>query len=240
VSLLLLGGLLAVVLHDRPHWHRWCALWVALAVPTVIHTSAFAVLGRCVGLIAERVSFFFGGALVRLRVRDTWWSVGWAPLGGSAKFAGKEPARVGRAWSSLAWPVRATLPLAGPSATSLAAVALIGPAHCVAIVAGLPGHIAACFTPAHGDAARAFIHLLDDGGLPAVAGAACVVQSVVNLIPTPFFNGGQFLVAILERVTGRQLPAAGLVYVASVSGMLCLFVAVVFAAAVARAWPAIS
>ena len=74
VSIVVLAGL--AYAFARPH-ARLRDLLIAAAVGMPVHLLGFVAAGAIAGLTIERVSLFYGGAVLRRRVRGAWVSVGW-------------------------------------------------------------------------------------------------------------------------------------------------------------------
>ena len=207
-GLLVLVTAVALIAVDHRHSARWAELLLATLVATVAHLGGIAAAGGAFGLGPERVTLFFGGALLRCWAVGCWWSVGWIPLGGTVKFTGSNTAATGnRTWGTIGWAARVTVALAGPVALAALALALLGRQRLTGEVrAAGPAVVALARRGASRPLATAFVRLLDGHRVPGVVGTVAVVWTIVNLLPAPVCNGGQAIVLAAEGLTGRRIP----------------------------------
>jgi membrane-associated protease RseP (regulator of RpoE activity) len=175
--------------------------WVLLVA---LHVSALALAGAMFGVSLREVSFGFGKAIFtqgRLTIRVL-------PVGGFVKFkdtrteliSREESSEVVDAFNHKPGIVQATIPLAGAGVLVLAA-ALIQPASAVfEVLTGFRQIVAGALGPL--SVAQTYIHAAYDltrsDGFWALFAVLAAKVAAFNLLPFPWTNGGQAVLALLR------------------------------------------
>jgi membrane-associated protease RseP (regulator of RpoE activity) len=177
-----------------------------------LHISALALMGVMFGVSLREISFGFGKAIL-IRGKLTLRAV---PIGGFVKFkdtrsesiSHEEDPEVEDAFNHKPRVVQATIPLAGAGALVLVA-ALAQPASGVSeVIAGFRQILTGALGPL--STAQTYIHatyaLTEDYGFWALFGVLAAKVAAFNLLPFPWTNGGQAILALL-RSDRRATPS---------------------------------
>lgn len=238
VALLLIG--LLAFRFALPHT-RFLKLTAALAVAVPIHLLGIVIVGRAVGMRFERVSIYFGGALWRQRIGNSWWSIGWLPVGGSVKFPGTDDrpySAVDRKdlWQTFHPLLRAIVSLSGCIALIVCASILIGSKNALSEITELPRQCVVLIADDPGPMLKDFFEFIDVASFPILLGVVTAKFAAINLLPSPICNGGQALLLFAEWLLRRRVPEK-LVNELGIFTLIPMFLILIRAASfIPRAW----
>ncbi len=160
-----------------------------------------ALAGVSFGVGIERIQFGYPPSVRLARIGRTEIRVSPIFFGGHVKFF------PGDAETSYApWPVRALIAIAGPLLAIGICAVLLGAQALDEILLAWPQMWASATdfsTPI--DLNTALEPTLQTGGLPAAAAVVAIKVAMFNLLPLPILNGGTFLIAIAEGLTGKEI-----------------------------------
>jgi hypothetical protein len=210
---------------------RVTKLLAAYAILLPIHLLPFYILGRCAHITVEQVAFFMGGALLRWRQGQTWFSVGWWPIGGFVRFKGMRsdvatPA-VGT-WPSAARFTRVFNCLSGPLALCIFSLIVLGSFAFEENLRQTPQQVRD-FLADSKRSTKQFLHFVDSAPMPALLGACGVKLMIANTLPLPLLNGGQAIIELFNLRKHRR--ALGYLELLSLLLILASFIYLVYSAA---------
>lgn len=208
IAFVVLGCL--AFLYARPH-DRLLKLLLAAIVSMPIHSAGFVLAGLAAKLRIVRVAFYYGGVILRTRVGETWFCVGWLPLGSYVKFARhgelgtQDPAEPGT-WNAISPIRRAAIALGGSTLLLAFGCLMIGPSAALAEAVEVPLQSLAALSGEYTSLLNGFFRFVDRADARLVIGVFAAKVAAVNLLPIPIFNGGQALIELMQGLLGRPLP----------------------------------
>lgn len=190
--------------------HPLIIIGLLAAACAVVHTSSQAFLGWRLGVGIEKISFFIGPTIVRVRIHGSVLVVNLIPLGGGyIKFRSEEtaPEVRGMAWADVS-PVRRILIIAsGSLATGAIALICLGPAHGLRSTGhGFGQVMLGGFAPFSVGTRLigAMLAVVRVSSVVVILGIVAAKMTALNLLPWPPFGGGQILISLAEW--RRRLP----------------------------------
>lgn len=177
---------------------------LAIAIGIVGYMAFFnivtATTGAVLGASVQRIQFGFPPSIHLFRIGRTEVRISPILIAGHVKFAEREGC-----WDYAPWPVRALIAIAGPVlAIALAFIPLgVQATHEAALAwPQLWTALTDFSSPVNLDTALA--PTLQSGGMPAAVAVVVLKVAMFNLLPLPVLNGGAFLIALYEGLTGRS------------------------------------
>lgn len=177
------------------------AIAAGLAGYMVFFNLVTSLLAAIFRVAIERIQFGYPPSIRLFRIGRTEIRISPLLIGGHVKFAEREGVA-----HYAPWPIRALLSIAAPLLLIAACVPLLGRQALDEALMTWPQIWTAVIDfhkPLDLDAALAIP--LAMGGLSSAAAIVAIKAAVFNLFPLPPFNGGAFLVSILEGLTGKQI-----------------------------------
>lgn len=177
---------------------------LAVAIGVVGYMVVFnlftALAGGLFGVRIARIQFGYPPSVRIARLGETEIRVSPLLMGGHVKFASDDPEI-----PYASWPVRAVIAVAGPLlAIGVCAVPLGAQALHEALLAWpqMWAVVTDFSTPLNLDAALE--PFFQSGGLAMAAALVATKVAMFNLLPLPLFNGGTFLLVLLEGLTRKD------------------------------------
>lgn len=207
----------------------------ALALVAILHLGAFAVAADALKITVRRVVIGWGPALCTLGR----WTFKALPFGGVVRLRDtrEEPdldissVHPTDAINLRSRAVQAAVPLAGPLALVLLAIAIRGPEGVLSVGAGFCQILRGAFDHDYAHMLLGRLSLAaHDGLLPLLAVIAAKVAAF-NLLPLPVLNGGQALVSLLLGAT--SISPAWLQRTQILSTWVVIFLVLLWVAAIA-------
>lgn len=189
--------------------HR--VLWFELALGLVLSLHVFThyLASRLRGLAVERVSLFYGGALVRWQSGPTWFAIRWFPWGGYVKIRGMDDSAPSSrtdptGYQSVAPPGRALLLISAPFAVLAVGAVILGRQDTWhALVRAM--HDLRSWPWQSKQTVHAALAFIDSASLLQMIGVTAVWMALLNLLPLPMLNGGQALCELICLTRARRL-----------------------------------
>jgi membrane-associated protease RseP (regulator of RpoE activity) len=179
---------------------------VAVAIGFLAFLLSFTLVTTLVGALFRipiaRVQFGYDPSISLFRVGATDVRVSPILLGSHVKYAAPDPDKPFAPW----W-IRCVVALAGPLVSLALCALFLGERVFDEVLMAWPQMWAAATdfsTPF--DPAAALDPWIAADDYPAAAAIVAVKVAMFNLLPLPFLNGGTFLIALWEGVTGRYRP----------------------------------
>lgn len=176
------------------------AIAAGIAGYVVLFNVITATLGVLFSIGIERIQFGSFPSVRLLRIGATEVRVSPLLFGGHVKFAEKA---TGEPYAP--WPVRALIAILGPIVAICVCALALGPQGLSEALLSWPQLWTAVVdfsTPVNADAALA--GWFQSGGFLAAVAVVAIKCAMFNLLPLPILNGGAFLTAIVEGISGKN------------------------------------